>query len=131
MEGNTNQHVGIDGDGAARFEVFPRGADDGRVEVVLSVEHGHEEMEEVEKSVVDEGAIAQNGAVIGVLCVMEGRHTHVGVVAFDGDVNVELRVCLVVASGDYSRHIHHHRQHHASNHHTHLTPSLRVHDVRF
>ena len=67
MERDANQHVGIDGDGAARFEVFPRGADDGRVERVCTVVDGHEVVKQVEKCVVDKRTVTQHGAVVGVL----------------------------------------------------------------
>lgn len=73
LEGDSYQHVGIDGDGAARFEVFPRGADDRRVQMIFAVEDGHEVVKEVEKRVVDEWPVAQHGAVVGVLSVTEAK----------------------------------------------------------
>lgn len=131
MERDANQHVGIDGDGAARFEVFPRGADDGRVERVCTVVDGHEVVKQVEKGVVDKRTVTQHGAVVGVLWVMGKEGRYVGVVAFDGDVHVKLWVCLVVVRCDHARHIYHHRNHHTSILHTHLLHLLRVHDIRF
>lgn len=75
--------------------------------MIFSVEHGHEVVKEVQKCVVDEWTVTQNGTIIGILPITEWKQAYVCVVPLDGNVNVKLWMGLVVACRDDAGYINH------------------------